>query len=252
MRFSYLFQAFLLLTCMPAVAVSPQQLLEQLDLDHAALVAAERDYRSSRARGTLSGDEAADYAAWVARLYRQVAEDCAVLAGHGIPVPVDFSCPVAVAAFIAPAPIDQAAEQTSVEKTAVLDAELRAGMGEFDEMLLQEQERIKAAAPHASDSSGLGGGQGGGADGGGAAGGTGGHATDSADGSADGSSEQQQGAGPGKPQHTARAGTPADIPDGSDDDVVARQLREAAEKEADPELKKKLWEEYRKYKKGIR
>ncbi len=35
-----------------------------------------------------------------------------------------------------------------------------------------------------------------------------------------------------------------------DDDIVARQLREAAEKETDPRLKKKLWEEYRKYKEG--
>jgi hypothetical protein len=33
-----------------------------------------------------------------------------------------------------------------------------------------------------------------------------------------------------------------------DDDIVARQLREAAVKEIDPELKKKLWEEYEKYK----
>jgi hypothetical protein len=38
-----------------------------------------------------------------------------------------------------------------------------------------------------------------------------------------------------------------DIPDQSDDDIVARQLREAAENERDPELRKKLWEEYRKY-----
>ncbi len=248
MRFGHLFQVFLLLTCMPAVAVSPQQLLEQLSIDHAALLVAENDYRSSRARGTLSGDEAADYAAWVARLYRQVAEDCAVLAEHGIPVPDELSCPAAVAAFIAPAPIDQVAEKSSAEKTTVLDAELRAGMGEFDEMLLQEQERIKAAAPYTSDSSEQGGGQGGGADEGAATGGLEQQATDSAG----GSSRQQQGAGPGKQQHTARAGTPADIPDGSDDDVVARQLREAAEKETDPELKKKLWEEYRKYKKGIR
>lgn len=37
-----------------------------------------------------------------------------------------------------------------------------------------------------------------------------------------------------------------------DDDIVARQLREAAEKETDPEIKEKLWEEYRKYKKGVR
>lgn len=33
-----------------------------------------------------------------------------------------------------------------------------------------------------------------------------------------------------------------------DDDIVARQLREAAEKETDPELREKLWEEYRRYK----
>jgi hypothetical protein len=44
--------------------------------------------------------------------------------------------------------------------------------------------------------------------------------------------------------------TPPDIPDGSDDDIVARQIREAAEKEHDPELRKKLWEEYRRYKSG--
>ena len=36
-----------------------------------------------------------------------------------------------------------------------------------------------------------------------------------------------------------------------DDDVVARQLREAAEAETDPELKAKLWEEYRRYKEGL-
>ena len=33
------------------------------------------------------------------------------------------------------------------------------------------------------------------------------------------------------------------------DDIVARQIREAAENETDPELKKKLWEEYYNYKK---
>lgn len=41
---------------------------------------------------------------------------------------------------------------------------------------------------------------------------------------------------------------PADIPSGDDDDVVARQIREAAEKETDPQLREALWEEYRKYK----
>ena len=33
-----------------------------------------------------------------------------------------------------------------------------------------------------------------------------------------------------------------------DDDIVANQLREAALAEEDPELRERLWEEYRKYK----
>ena len=40
---------------------------------------------------------------------------------------------------------------------------------------------------------------------------------------------------------------PEDIPSGRDDDVVARQLREAAMTEPDPELREALWEEYRNY-----
>ncbi len=49
-------------------------------------------------------------------------------------------------------------------------------------------------------------------------------------------------------QHKAAYPPPADIPDGSDDDVIARQIREAALNEPDPKLREKLWEEYRKYK----
>lgn len=41
---------------------------------------------------------------------------------------------------------------------------------------------------------------------------------------------------------------PDDIPSGNNDDVVARQIREAAMYEEDPELREKLWDEYRKYK----
>jgi hypothetical protein len=60
------------------------------------------------------------------------------------------------------------------------------------------------------------------------------------------------GAAGGGGTQTGARGRPADIPDGSDDDLVARQMREAAEKETNPELKKKLWDEYRKYKQGTR
>ncbi len=68
-----------------------------------------------------------------------------------------------------------------------------------------------------------------------------------------------QATGPGLPtkgrkgeyNHTNTATVvPADVPTGDDDDVVARQIREAATRESDPELRERLWEEYRKYKKS--
>ena len=45
---------------------------------------------------------------------------------------------------------------------------------------------------------------------------------------------------------------PPDLVDASGDDIIARQLREAAMKERDPELRAKLWDEYRKYKRDSR
>lgn len=57
------------------------------------------------------------------------------------------------------------------------------------------------------------------------------------------------GPGGGSPGATGpKFPAPEGMPDGRDDDVVARQLREAAETEKDPELRTRLWEEYRKYK----
>ena len=41
--------------------------------------------------------------------------------------------------------------------------------------------------------------------------------------------------------------TPDDIPEEQDDDVVARQLRELAEREPNPELREYLWNQYREY-----
>jgi len=69
--------------------------------------------------------------------------------------------------------------------------------------------------------------------------------------------------GSGKPGETAGASQeaggwgsggagapPSAYTSSADDDIVARQLREAAEKETDPELKAKLWKEYEDYKKS--
>ena len=245
----------LVLAVQTASVASP--LLERTRLDHAALVAAEADFHARRDRGALHGHELTDYAAYVARLHRQVAEDCAALARDGIPVPAGVSCPASPAVLIAPAAVDQAGEQTRTEKTADLDAQLFSGISEFDEMLLREQERIKTATPHAEGGGGAGGAAGGGTgDGDGDAGeyqGAGGEAAEGdgqlAAGAGD-STDDDGSAGSGSTRPAAKSAPPAGTPDGSDDDVVARQLREAAETETDPVLKKKLWEEYRKYKEG--
>jgi len=52
---------------------------------------------------------------------------------------------------------------------------------------------------------------------------------------------------PGECTLRAKRGS-GDRPPADDDDIVARQLREAAERETDPELKEKLWREYDRYK----
>lgn len=246
-----------------ASPIDQQVLVDQLRTDYAAMVSAEHEYRAQRERGALNEREAVEYAAYVARLFRRVAEDCRSVQEAGISLPADVVCPTLIAVPM-PAGIELSTEQTRGEVTGALDAELMAGLGEFDEMLLREQERVKASAPRTDAGNGGGGGGGGGASGG-----------DTGDGSGDaGEGMQSGGAGTGTQvagggtagggqgggaappgswnQPGGSGGQPEDIPDGSDDDVVARQLREAAEKETDPELKKKLWEEYRKYKQGTR
>ena len=62
------------------------------------------------------------------------------------------------------------------------------------------------------------------------------------------SGAKPRGSGGGDQGGSQPAAIPNDVSDGSDDDIVARQLRESALKETDPVLREKLWDEYRKYK----
>ena len=57
---------------------------------------------------------------------------------------------------------------------------------------------------------------------------------------------------PGEKADTDSGDDRSTYADREDDDIVARQLREAAENETDPELKRKLWEKYEEYKKSTR
>jgi hypothetical protein len=154
--------------------------------------------------------------------------------------------------------------QTSQEKVATLEEEFSAALGEFDDMLLKEQEKVATHIPRQRESGG--GNQGresAGSEGAPETGGDSG-AREQLPGSRSGESDSEQGgastaqgassegAGQGRTENSQMEPTRGTKEMSDDDDVVARQLREAAEQETDPEVKEKLWEEYRKYKEGTK
>jgi len=164
---------------------------------------------------------------------------------------------------------------TTEDKRAEIDRRFDETFAVFDARMRKEQETISQERAGRAGSAGGGGAEGEGDDGaeGGAAakgdgsGGQGkegaGEGTDTGNGTSGTGGEGGQGGevaagsgtqgGGGGVGGGAKGGggprdAPSDIPDGRDDDIVARQLREAAMKETDPELRERLWEEYRKYK----
>jgi hypothetical protein len=122
----------------------------------------------------------------------------------------------------------------------------------------EEMERLAEEATDAerAGSSTAGGGTGSGHGSGGGAAGESTPSDESKPGGSSGESTQEGedsggsvgGSGPGG-EGSSRV--PADVGDGADDDIVARQLREAAMTEEDPELREKLWDEYRRYKASL-
>jgi hypothetical protein len=179
---------------------------------------------------------------------------------------------------------------TPDEQREALDRHLASSLAAFDAMLLKEQQAAAAQRAEHAQGSGASGAAGedeggGGAAGGGAASGApgqrgaakasgtgtatrggerghadspaGGNEDDHSTGTARGDASQRAGgrSAESAPEGDPRAGDtatrpPPDVGDGRDDDVVARQLREAATNEKDPAIREKLWEEYRRYKKA--
>jgi hypothetical protein len=130
---------------------------------------------------------------------------------------------------------------TAAERAAILDERLRQGYETFDGFILGERERAQNESNAAGSVAA-------GTDGGGGGGGAPNQPQ----------TLPQDGAPPAgvvaaSPPMRSSAGPnetfppPEDIPSGRDDDVVARQLREAAMSEPDPELREALWDEYRNY-----
>lgn len=144
---------------------------------------------------------------------------------------------------------DQRTENTETAVSQNSDARFREAMRRFDRRL--ERERFGTAGADRNEAAGGGDGS--------RAGGPGEDNEDSEPGSpavavnpfeddGDGAEQPPAGSGRGGLGDRNTHSPPPGTPDGSDDDIVARQLREAAESEPDPELRERLWEEYRAYK----
>jgi hypothetical protein len=137
-------------------------------------------------------------------------------------------------------------EESAEERAERLGRELDESIGGFDETLGEEQREIAAAGRVVDgfDTDG-GGGEG--------SGGTISLGSQTAptnpDGGMSGSgSGVQTSPIAGMSQQQIEERTPDDVPIMVDDDIVARQLREAALVEEDPDLRARLWDEYKKYK----
>lgn len=262
---SVLFLLTSLLTGQGFAATTEYELLQQLRADYVVLLQARTEFEQTYQNRNSGSNAEDDHLAWIRQLSDRVAQGCQQLSIVSTePLPADLPCTQIFAGQSAPAAINITTESTAVESTARMIEQFNGSLGEFDERLLREQDRIKQRKPRTEASSS--------ASGGGASAGQGGVAgendgdegkptnsgsekTASESGTAGSVEEGKPGSSSkkgsqGKSLPGSKSSAPDDIPDGSNDDVVARQLREAAEKETDPELKKRLWDEYRRYKSG--
>ena len=144
-------------------------------------------------------------------------------------------------------------QQTSEEVIASLDEELMGTLGDFDEMLLVEDEKISQLSQQSNNQNKSDGQSG----------------ESSSSGSSSGTSSKSIISGNSKNKQSNNQQKYNSITSGNrnsrqknkslqrrnldeiDDDIVARQLKEAAEKEQNLDLQEKLWDEYYKYKKSI-
>ena len=236
-----------------------------------ALSAASEQFRVMQSAGASRSDSV-DFLQYLGRLKRTVLSNCRTvqeLKQQLGDVSPELGCDTE--AMRPSGPVSFPQERTEQERIASLDGQLGSSMSEFDEMLLREMDELQSKRSGSPDSSGGSGTGGAGSEGSEASGEEGsrqggegqsqqsleqdgedrpeGQGEDVASQSEQG--QQQSGAqGGSRPEgkQTSQTGNRDAPPVDSNDDIVARQLREAAEKETDPVLKEKLWEEYRRYK----
>ena len=156
-------------------------------------------------------------------------------------------------------------EEQTVDQVAALDKEFNDSLAKFDDRLLKEMDAIRAGsakklqdlAQEAADAAKRLRDKGVDVD---TAGSESSEETDAQKEASQSGRETETTGGAAEAETASRDGSRKGGKSGSaddrhrtdyeDDDIVARQLREAAENETDPELKEKLWKEYEEYKKG--
>ena len=212
------------------------------------------------ANSNLTNSEVTEYRDFVAYLNSRIADYCCKLhaeggseAAAGLPClsPAELPAPN----FFLPAP-----EVTREEQGDKFNNEFMGALADFDDMLLKEDDKIASYVPSsresANEKAGVGRGGMSGSDGRGTFENRGGpeagrsvveeggaqQALEETTGDKTAGTQAEMAGGKGA------GGAPGNLPLPEDDDIVARQLREAAQKETDPELKQKLWKEYWKYK----
>jgi hypothetical protein len=142
--------------------------------------------------------------------------------------------------------------ESDADRKARLEKTLDESVGGFDEVLGDEQREISTVGRNTEGFGGSGGGAGTGRVGLGSQGAGGGGGGGSGAGAGEAGTvampptEREASIG-GLSEEEIQARTPDDIPDLVSEDIVAKQLREAALAETDPELRERLWEEYRSY-----
>jgi hypothetical protein len=263
---------FLIFTVSPLCA--EDQSLDSIRKSITALDSARQTALQELEEPAMSASEVSDYKDFVVYLNTRIVNYCSDLteqggatALEGLPCP---KVPAMVGTSETP-PSDDSIFYTTgsdfgeaksqPEETADLEEAFLSSLGDFDDSLLKEEEKVAARVPSQRES------------GSSSEYGSSGRASESGDtGSGENGDSEEQGEGTPEDQgREGQAGTAQDstsrsgsqgsgveqstygapggkLPPPEDDDIVARQLREAAEKEPDPELKKKLWEEYWKYK----
>jgi hypothetical protein len=220
----------------------------------------------------LSAKEVTDYRDFIIYLNtriinycQELAEEGGLAAQEGLPCPssLNSSNTKTTSAFsegtiFYTTGADAIDDQTQAEKSAELDGDFFTTLGEFDEMLLKEEDKLATRVPSqresaSASSSGASGDDGEGSETGSEESGEQGEgdavaAAQAGQPGTESGAQSDVGAGNADVDHSVYGAPGGKLPPPEDDDIVARQLREAAEKEPDPELKKKLWEEYWKYK----